>query len=238
MEYLRSRTGRILIQGHRGAEAVALENSWESIKAALERGADVIEVDIHRAADGSLVLHNSYKLSDGRWIRDLDAGELRAVQRDGHRLVWLDELLDWAQSNAARLALDIKNGFGFDRRVFAETVQEVIARRLLDRVIILGWDHGALQEIKQQNPQILTCALIRGWPVDMVRSLKQSRIDILSLDADMASTETVQQLHNAGIGVVLGMTHDPDFVLPVTLGVDVISVSDPAVARSALAGNS
>jgi glycerophosphoryl diester phosphodiesterase len=43
---------------HRGFAAVAEENSLAAIRGALARGADMIEIDVRRRADGALVLHH------------------------------------------------------------------------------------------------------------------------------------------------------------------------------------
>jgi glycerophosphoryl diester phosphodiesterase len=43
---------------HRGFAAVAEENSLAAIEGALRRGADMIEIDVRRRADGALVLHH------------------------------------------------------------------------------------------------------------------------------------------------------------------------------------
>lgn len=49
------------IIGHRGAAGLALENSQDSILAALDHDIDAIEFDIHRTKDGRLaVLHDSH----------------------------------------------------------------------------------------------------------------------------------------------------------------------------------
>ena len=45
-----------LVIGHRGAAALAPENSLAAIEAAAEAGVDGVEVDVLRAPDGSLVL--------------------------------------------------------------------------------------------------------------------------------------------------------------------------------------
>ena len=47
---------RLRIYGHRGSRRRALENTPESFTAALGEGADGIETDVRRLADGALVL--------------------------------------------------------------------------------------------------------------------------------------------------------------------------------------
>ena len=53
----RSTRGCLLqVIGHRGGAALALENTLAAIDAGLDAGADGVEVDVRRTADGGLVL--------------------------------------------------------------------------------------------------------------------------------------------------------------------------------------
>ena len=44
--------GGLLVVGHRGAAALAPENSLAAIEAAAAHGADIVELDVLRAAHG------------------------------------------------------------------------------------------------------------------------------------------------------------------------------------------
>jgi len=59
---------------HRGFHAQAHENTVNAFQAAIDCGADMIETDVRRTADGELVLHHD----EGRWrteIADLTLAE-------------------------------------------------------------------------------------------------------------------------------------------------------------------
>ena len=49
---------RPLVLGHRGAPREARENTLEAFAAARGQGADGVELDVHRTADGALVIHH------------------------------------------------------------------------------------------------------------------------------------------------------------------------------------
>jgi glycerophosphoryl diester phosphodiesterase len=53
---LERRNGRPLRIGHRGAPALAPENTLRSFRAAIEAGVDLVEFDVIEVADGSLVV--------------------------------------------------------------------------------------------------------------------------------------------------------------------------------------
>ncbi|MBN1872832.1 MAG: glycerophosphodiester phosphodiesterase [Anaerolineae bacterium] len=234
MELLRSVTGHILIEGHRGAEGVAVENTRQAIEAGYAAGADLLELDVQRTVDGELVIYHSYQLPDGRWIRDLRTTDLRAVIYKGHGLLFLEEVLEWVRDKSIGLSLDIKNGFGFDPRVFLDTLSRVEAHKLVDKVMLIGWDHAGLLLCKKHNPDIKTCALIRGRPVDIVQMAQNARVDAVNLDADMTTSVEVDALHQAGIAVVTAEVISPDFSRPVKVGADVVCCKDPGAARAAI----
>lgn len=62
MSLLTSPDSRLVI-GHRGAAARAPENTVESFALAVAAGADALELDVHRSADGVPVVHHDATLS-------------------------------------------------------------------------------------------------------------------------------------------------------------------------------
>src|SRR5438552_261387 len=117
IDLLRSRTGRVLIESHRGADKLAPENSWTAIELAHKAGADFIEVDVQMTADGELVIYHNYRAPDGQIIRAMRRNDVALVCAGESHLVGLEDIFEWASANAARFTLDIKNGFDFDREV-------------------------------------------------------------------------------------------------------------------------
>ncbi len=82
---LRREPGRPLRIGHRGAPALAPENTIASLERAVAHGVDVVEIDVLDTHDGELVLAHaddlhavSHGLAAGR-VRPLTLERLRAV---------------------------------------------------------------------------------------------------------------------------------------------------------------
>src|SRR5437588_406245 len=77
--------GRLLRVGHKGAAALAPENTLESLERAVELGCDLVEFDVLDLHDGTLVLAHSddlWEVSHGSArgrVRGLMLDELRAV---------------------------------------------------------------------------------------------------------------------------------------------------------------
>ncbi len=54
----------MLVIAHRGASGAETENSLAAFRAAIDLGADAIELDVHATADGSVVVHHDETVGD------------------------------------------------------------------------------------------------------------------------------------------------------------------------------
>lgn len=95
-------TGRLMICAHRGDINIYYpENSLEGYLAAIEAGADMLEVDVHTTLDGELVL-----MHDDTLTRTTNLTLLREAGED-----WMpqsDEIKDWTLEQIRRLRLITK----------------------------------------------------------------------------------------------------------------------------------
>ena len=227
---LRSQTGRVLVESHRGADKLAPENSWTAIELAYQAGADFIEIDVQLTADGELVIYHHYRGPDGRLIREMRRNALALVCAGENHLVGLDDIFEWAARNDAKFTLDIKNGFDFDRSVFERTRELVEHYGFVERAQFIGWDHAALRALKEANPALTTRVLLRGRPVHLVETVRAALADAVSLSYDLVSHSDVAALHAAGIAVVVADLFEPDFARVAALGADAVSWGDPIAA--------
>jgi glycerophosphoryl diester phosphodiesterase len=62
--------------GHRGASAAFPENTLAAFDGAADLGADWVELDVHRSADGVAVVHHDATLPDGRDLRTVVVADL------------------------------------------------------------------------------------------------------------------------------------------------------------------
>ena len=68
----------VQVIAHRGASKLERENTLEAFRRAAAVGADAVELDVRRTADGALVVHHNPTLDDGRVIAGLHRGDLPA----------------------------------------------------------------------------------------------------------------------------------------------------------------
>jgi glycerophosphoryl diester phosphodiesterase len=109
---------------------------------------------------------------------------------------------------------------------------------MVDHVLILDWDHGALRQLKREFPDVAVRALLRGRPLNLVELLQAIPADAVSLSYDLICDEDVVKVQESGMGVALVEMWQPDFERAMQLGVDIVSWGDPGEAKAALHAHS
>jgi glycerophosphoryl diester phosphodiesterase len=151
---LRRPEGRFACVGHRGASALAPENTLQALELAVELGCDMLEFDVLDLADGTLVLAHSNDLREvshdaarGR-VRSRDLKGLRRVAPD---LPTLDEALAFCADRlpGIGLQLDLKR-VGIE----AATVEAVRRHGVLDRSWISTFDARSLRRLAELEPEL------------------------------------------------------------------------------------
>jgi glycerophosphoryl diester phosphodiesterase len=238
---------RLLVVGHRGAEAVAPENTWPALQAGYQAGADLLELDVQLTRDGQAVLFHDFtlmpKLGDGRWLRELAWDEVRTLdvgrwfgpEFAGQPVPRLDEVLAWARGQVA-LWLDLKHGFvedGDDRLEMA-VLDLVEGLDMGPQVLISSWDRVALARVRARSPEVALGVNLRERVPDPAGNVLPSGARWVSLFWPQADSRTVAQLQAAGLCVNLCNLFTSDYAQAWRLGVDAVTTPDPIAARAAL----
>jgi len=151
---LRRPDGRFARVGHRGASALAPENTLRALELAVELGCDMVEFDVLDLSDGTLVLAHSNDLREvshgtaaGR-VRSRDLPGLRHVAPD---LPTLDEALAFCAGRLSGIALqlDLKR-LGIE----AATVDALRRHGVLDRSWISTFDARSLRRLAELEPEL------------------------------------------------------------------------------------
>src|SRR5262245_8084960 len=129
---------------HRGASAVEPENTIGAFRRAAAIGADMVELDVRRSADGVLVIHHDAHVPGGRALADTRRADLPVS------IPTLAEALEACAGMA--VDVEIKNqagepGFESDRRLTDDVVAVVHARGDEDRVILSSFDAASLDRV-------------------------------------------------------------------------------------------
>lgn len=234
LELLKSRTGRTLIESHRGIEGPVPENSWPALKLGHQSGADLIEVDVQASSDGIPFLRHNYQLPDGRWCWQLPWSELSKVRIEGEALPLLEDVLAWARDQGVMMSLDIKSMFHPGGTLPGYVIRALERTGSRDRAMLLFWDHEELFNVKCSYPELSVRALITGRLMNCGAYLQKIRSDCVSLSYGMFRPADIEEIHAAGIAVVLNQLWNSDSDIFSSMEIDIFDHGNPVEARQIL----
>lgn len=142
-----------LVIAHRGASAYAPENTMPAFELAVRQGADMIEFDVQRSADGVLVVFHDDTTErwDGkkRMMIDCTLAELQQININGAQIPTLAEVCSFAREHRLRMNVELKQlGIG------AAVAQLLREERVEDLVLISSFARQALDEAALACPHI------------------------------------------------------------------------------------
>ena len=234
LELLKSKTGRTLIESHRGIEADVPENSWSAIKLGHQLGADLIELDVQMSQDCVPFLRHNYQLPDGRWCGQLSWNELKELKINGESLPLLEDVLVWARDVGAVLSLDIKTFFSTDGSLTREVVRLLERTNMKEKVLLLFFDHQELLYTKLVHPELTVRALVIGRLADYPEYLQKIKADCVSISYGAFHPIDIEQIHSIGVSVSLNGLWNPNSDLFQRLDIDIFSHGHPTEARKIL----
>jgi len=230
---LRRRDGLPIVVGHRGAAAVAPENTRAALQAALDAGADLVEFDI----GPDLQLAHSHREIPAETLSLDDALEFLAEHDIGVHL-------DVKRPGYEQAVVDAIDRHALGERAIVSTAFAGSSRRLariapaLPRAI--GYPRDSFGVSRVRWPEGLTragaVALRQAMPVRVPVLIRVARATVLSLHHTLCSRAAVRAAHSMGVPVLGWTANDPAAVRRLSLlGVDGIVSDDPGMAREALA---
>jgi glycerophosphoryl diester phosphodiesterase len=214
--------GRVRVIAHRGFSGAAPENTLAAIRAAIEIGADMAEIDVTLSADGRVVvIHDDTvdRTTDGRGavsghtlaeLQRLDAGAWYAPQFAGERLPTLDEVLAEVEG---RILLNVEIKAEAVERGIVRTVAAIVRDRgMNDTVIVSSFSPAALEQMRDIAPEIRTGVLFNPEfhqgldAADIVTGLGASAFNIKRARLTRAMS---RQCRDAGIPVAVYTVNSP-----------------------------
>jgi glycerophosphoryl diester phosphodiesterase len=198
-------SGRPLVLGHRGASAVAPENTVAAFTRARELGADGVELDVRRTADGHYVLmHDGTvdRMTDGHGkmaemtLAQLQALHVRDVKRPqippDHIPTFKEALT--AIKDRINIYLDFKAG---DRATVAKAIREAgVARQVLvydDPESVKEW-----RRVAPELPLIVSPPRNARTPQQLADFVSKSGFEVLDGSWENYSREMVEAATKAG----------------------------------------
>jgi glycerophosphoryl diester phosphodiesterase len=223
-----------LIIGHRGASAVAPENTLAAFSRALKDGADGIEFDVRLSRDRvPVVIHDSNLKRTGwsdRRVADLNASELQQCDvgswfgplkaennLSAGTVPTLRQVLELFQQTNALLYLEMKSEAEDATALVQAVVNEIQNAQIAGRVIVSSFDLRAVAMVKKIDPAITTAALFEpklSQPLSTIRRLTMIDLAIehhaneIALHHSLCSARVVQKSAEFGLPVVVWTVDD------------------------------
>ena len=228
---------RPLVISHRARAGHAPENTLAGIRAALQIGADAIEVDVQASADGVPVLMHDLTLdrtTNGSGdLVSLTLEQLQALDAGGEPVPTFAQALEMTRGRALLVAEIKRPGC---ERALAEVIQ---AAEALSDVMVWSFLPPALEAMRQAEPRVPSALLIApqsmvNWPSmqDLALRLELQAVSVFHLNLDAG---ILAQARRRGLAVYAWTADtERDIQRLLDLGVDGIVTNYPERALALL----
>jgi len=238
-----------IIFGHRGACALAPENTIASFKLAVEHGADFIELDAKLSSDGEvMVIHDQTvdRTTNGTGrvnqltcaqLKALDAGSKFDKKFAGEKIPTLEEVFNTVGQQIF-INVELTNYASKNDDLVQKVVALVKANKMEDRVLFSSFLPRNLvkaHELLPQAPVAILC--LEAIPGILSRSFAMMKISPKIIHPFLLDVNgrTVKKEHERGRRVhVWTVNADSDLRRMIKVGVDGIFTDDPMKARKIL----
>jgi glycerophosphoryl diester phosphodiesterase len=211
---------RFLRVGHRGARAHAPDNTLAGFRKAAELGADMVELDVQRTADGQLAVVHDTVLRDekGRlWpVHDSTMAQLRQV--------------DLGAGECVPSLSEVKDG-----AVVPDMVRTLRDAHWVDHCLVGSFRPDWLAEVKALAPEATASVLfgsVNVDPVALARSVGATYVhpcwERLAHPSEELTPDWIARVRGAGLGIVIWHEERPAEIAALRqLGVDAICSDAP-----------
>lgn len=218
--------------GHRGAAALAPENTLPSFVKAYECGATAIEFDVRLTRDDVPVIFHDESLKrltgvEAR-VRDLSFEELRELRVLGEAQVpTLEEVLEFA---SGRLAVDVElKDSGTER----EVVRLLKKYNLEEESLITSFSPEILSRVKELAPNLRLGVLLERWDDKYLDIAGQLGAQAILPNYTSVTPDVVDSIKGEGFALIVWTVNDPEEAARLLRqGVDGIITDDPYKLKS------
>ena len=228
----------MLVLAHRGARRDAPENTLEAFAAARRRGADGVELDVHRTLDDGLVVHHDADAPGFGVLAEHPLAEVRAALPS---VPVLAEVLDACAGMLVNI--EIKNSPGdadHDPTCRASdlVVELLRARDDADTVLVSSFDLRTIDRVHAQAGDIPTGFLSFGLDpfevLELARTQGHSAVHPDAWTLATVAAELVTRARGFGIDVNTWTVNEPETVVQLAAaGISALITDVPEVALRA-----
>ncbi|MCX4328309.1 MAG: glycerophosphodiester phosphodiesterase [Lachnospiraceae bacterium] len=192
------------IAAHRGG------NSWDNLFAAIEKGYDYVELDVHLSCDNYLLVQYSPKVQvNGRimYIQDLYYNQLSTEQRE--KFLLLSDVLAFARDKIG-VIIDIKHGHDYYQNIGAEVVNQIRKFKLYQNTWMISFDHRCLIEAKQNDPKVNIALMYVAHLYDEEGYWLNANTNGVEICNEYLNVEIANKVHSSNLTLIGWCTKDFD----------------------------
>ncbi len=168
----------------------------------MELGADGVELDLHRTADGALVVHHDAALADGRAINGIGVEALRPVRVRGEPIPLLAEVFE-AVGDRVAVHCELK---GSDT---APDALALIGRHQLSGTTVHAFDHRLIATARMLAPEVPRGVLEVSYPVEPLAAARAVDARDLWRQWELIDEALIDVAHADGRMVIAWTVNDP-----------------------------
>ena len=229
---------RTQVTAHRGFSKVAPENTMPAFEAAVECGADYIELDVQLTSDGQLVVIHDDKLdrtTDGKGLvsrrtydelQTLSAGSWfgKDGEFDDVKIPLFSDVLELVGDDIM-LNIEIKKS-GDPKKTAEKTVELIEEYGIVNSCYVTSFSYPALKKVKQLNSKIKTAFIANLATATSYAQLPY--IDAVSMNYLFVNQAVVNSAHHHGKRIfVWTVDRQSEMQKMMALGVDNIITDRP-----------
>jgi glycerophosphoryl diester phosphodiesterase len=205
----------ILVAAHRADHEIYAENSLPAIQTAIDKGIDIIEIDVRETKDGALVLMHDEsidKKTDGHGkIADMTFAALQGVHLKREGVVTTAHIPSFQQAlEMAKGKIMIDIDFKADTKsAMISTCKMVKAMGMEKQVLFFVYDYKDADLVREIDPDIPVMPRVHNAEETMA-VVKQQRYPILHGDDGFYTDSLMQIVREANMRVWMNALGDYD----------------------------
>ncbi|HVE57364.1 MAG TPA: glycerophosphodiester phosphodiesterase family protein [Pyrinomonadaceae bacterium] len=246
-----------LIIAHRGASALAPENTLAAFEKAISDGAEGIEFDVRLSKDGAVVVFHDAtlgRLSDRKnlvsslsveELQKIDVGTWFGKRRpngsaedfSGETIPTLPELLDFLKDFTGLIYIELKCRESEIEKLVKAVCKTISDSPLLEQIIVKSFQLETLPHIRRACPKVKTAALFAPKIMTLLR--KEKRLvniahelgaDMISVHFSLATRKLMKKAAKKNLPVTIWTADNPRWIRRAfDLGLFAVITNNPAV---------
>lgn len=207
---------------HRGASAIAPENTLVAFSKAIELGCQWIEFDVMRAACGTPVIfhddtldrttngHGQLAAYTYEALKKLDAGSWFEPRFKNTRIPSLLEVVTFLQSNHLCANVEIKPSFAHEEKELVQQAVAMIAAHLpRDRILYSSFSLSALHYLREAAPDCHLGFLLHEWEPNWQEAANALQCVSIHVNQAILDADAAAQIKKMGKLLLSYTVNDP-----------------------------